>query len=57
MIELKREKDNLIVVRGKIYIVCSDCGKLVQVNKFLFGSLHVCLSEEELKQRKIKEGV
>lgn len=22
---------------------CSDCGKMVNANKFLFGSLHVCV--------------
>ena len=26
----------------KKYEVCGQCGKIVQVNKFLFGSLHVC---------------
>lgn len=37
----------MIIAGNKIYDKCLDCGKLVQINKFLFGSLHVCLSEEE----------
>lgn len=26
---------------------CSLCGQMVQVDKFLLGSLHVCVTEEE----------
>jgi len=33
------------VVGNKIYTVCADCGKLVQVNKPIFGSLHVCANQ------------
>lgn len=35
-------------VGNKIYNVCWDCGELVQINKFLFGSMHICI-EDELK--------
>jgi hypothetical protein len=30
-------------VGNRIYAVCSVCGKVVQVNKPVVGSLHVCL--------------
>ena len=33
------------VVGNKMYGVCSDCGKVICVNKFILGSLHVCASE------------
>lgn len=31
-----------IVLGDKIYRVCDDCHKVIQVNKSLFGSLHFC---------------
>jgi len=34
-----------------IYETCSVCGKQVQLNKWLFGSLHLCLTDEERKGR------
>lgn len=36
---------------GKAYARCPDCGKLVQVNKTLFGSLHLCISECQKARR------
>ena len=32
----------MIVTGGKIYETCGRCGKLVRLNKPIFGSLHVC---------------
>lgn len=34
-------------VGKKIYIFCSACGSLVCINKFIFGSLHVCDDKAE----------
>lgn len=28
---------------------CCYCGKVVRINKPLFGSMHVCLTEEEIR--------
>jgi hypothetical protein len=42
----------MIVAGNKIYDKCPVCGKLVQLNKFFFGSIHVCLTEEEIKEKK-----
>ncbi len=39
------------VVGNKLMSRCHDCGKLVQLNKTLFGSLHICLTEEEIKKK------
>jgi hypothetical protein len=36
---------------GKALAICDGCGKLVTINKFLFGSLHICASETELLER------
>ncbi len=36
---------------GKPYGICQDCRKPVRVNKPLFGSLHVCLTECEKAER------
>lgn len=29
------------------YRVCRDCGKIVKVNKFLFGALHFCVDDSQ----------
>jgi len=33
--------------RGGLYDTCSKCGRLVKLNKFLFGDLHICAVDEE----------
>lgn len=43
------------VVGNSIYGTCSDCGSLVKVNKFIFGSFHICLSDEEKLQKQALE--
>lgn len=35
------------IIGGKMYDVCKNCGKIICLNKFLFGSLHICATEEE----------
>lgn len=32
---------------GKLYGVCNDCGKVVRLDKPLFGSAHLCTTQEE----------
>jgi len=34
-------------VGSSIYGICEWCGKMVKVNKMLFGSAHFCTTEEE----------
>ena len=41
----------MIVAGNKIYDVCQKCGELVKINKFLFGSMHLCVSDEVSMQR------
>lgn len=41
----------MIIAGNKIYEYCSDCHKLVQINKVLFNSLHACLTREERTAR------
>lgn len=36
-----------IVTAGKIYDRCIQCGKLVQLNKGMFGALHFCITNCE----------
>ncbi len=38
----------MFIVGNKIYEKCEKCGKLVCINKILFGSLHVCVSSESI---------
>ena len=37
----------MLIAGNKIYEYCEDCEKLVQINKMLIGSMHICLTEEE----------
>lgn len=41
----------MIVTGRGIYEYCSVCGKLVQLNKWLTGDLHLCLTDEEISTR------
>jgi len=34
--------DKVLIVGNKVYTVCPRCGKTVQLNKPLVGSMHVC---------------
>lgn len=43
----------MIVAGNKIYERCGDCGHLVQVNKTLVGSLHICLPPEEREAQRL----
>lgn len=42
------ERGKLTVIGNGVYGICEVCGKLVQGNKFLLGSLHRCRSKEEI---------
>lgn len=32
---------------GKVYGACPNCGKIVRMDKPIFGSFHICTTEEE----------
>lgn len=36
-----------VVVGDRLLGLCRKCGKVVRVNKWLFGSTHLCVQEEE----------
>lgn len=42
----------MIIVGNKMYDVCGDCGKMVCLNKTIFGALHFCLTPEELTNKR-----
>lgn len=42
----------MIFIGSKVYERCAACGQMVQINKFIFGSLHACLNEKELEYKK-----
>ena len=50
----KIDNDKWFVHGNSFYGICDACGKLVKVNKFFFGSLHICLTEEEIRQNEEK---
>lgn len=37
----------MIATGGKLFEHCAKCGKMVQLNKFLIGSLHICVLDGE----------
>lgn len=39
-------------VNGKIYGRCADCKDLVRVDKWLIGSLHLCVAAKAAKERR-----
>ena len=41
----KLRAGEIVRVGNKLYAVCKECGCIVRINKFLFGSLHVCAEQ------------
>jgi len=35
------------IIGGRLFDVCRDCGGIVRLDKPLFGSLHICTTDEE----------
>ncbi len=46
---------NCFMVGKKLMGICSDCGSIVRIDKPIFGSIHLCLNEEERKLKYKKE--
>lgn len=38
------------VVGNKLMAVCGNCGKIVRADKPLFGSFHICTTDDEQRQ-------
>lgn len=32
--------------KGRQYAICANCKKFIRINKFIFGSMHLCIGEE-----------
>ena len=47
--------NDLFAIGGKIYGFCKYCGRMVRINKPIFGSFHFCLTEEERKEKDCNE--
>lgn len=43
---------DMMIIGNKMYDVCGDCGKMVCLNKTIFGALHFCLTPEELAHKR-----
>lgn len=41
---------------GKMYTICQCCYKLVRIDKFMIGSLHVCLTDKEMEETDHRKG-
>ena len=44
---MAEEGKGLIIAGNRIYQWCDKCGTLVQINKWMFGSIHLCEGSEE----------
>lgn len=49
---MSRDPKRFWIVGNKIYTICGDCESLVQINKRFFGSIHICLTDEEIEQKR-----
>ena len=38
--------------RGRLWVVCRECNKLIRYDKPILGSLHFCLNDEEIGQKR-----
>jgi hypothetical protein len=45
---IRLERGEIVIVGDKMYRMCADCGKIVCINKTIFGSLHFCEKERRL---------
>ena len=52
-VEASAGAPNILIVGNRIYTTCIDCGKVVHINKWLFGSMHLCLTEEEIEAKHV----
>ncbi len=50
----KTDNGKWFVCGNSFYGICDDCGRFVKMNKLFFGSLHFCLTEEEIRQNEEK---
>lgn len=41
-VRLDLKPGQIVAVNGKIYGRCAECKEIVRVDKWLFGSLHLC---------------
>lgn len=47
-------KGKILRVGNGLYGMCTDCESIIKINKFIFGSLHVCLTVEEIAEKNKK---
>lgn len=46
---------SIFTVGNKLMGMCRDCEKIVRMDKPIFGSLHVCLSDEERNAKRMQQ--
>ena len=37
----------IVTINGKLYGRCFDCGSIIRVDKWLIGSMHLCVASKE----------
>lgn len=52
---MNRPPPGAFVVGKQLWARCQHCGALVRLNKPIFGSLHICLSEKERRAKKAQD--
>ena len=40
-----------VIINGKMLSICPICSNIIRLNKPLLGDIHLCLTDEEIRQR------
>lgn len=48
-------RGEFVTAGNRIYAMCGGCGKVVQLNKRIFGSMHICSEERAAADRAQQE--
>ncbi|KKN77217.1 hypothetical protein LCGC14_0361950 [marine sediment metagenome] len=51
---MKIEQGELFVVGKKLMVQCPICKKIIRIDKPILGSLHICLTDEEISVASMK---
>lgn len=47
--------EGYFVVGNKLYSKCYACGKMIRVDRFIFGSMHLCVEEPQQQPMLFKQ--
>lgn len=48
-------RERMKQIGNRLYEICPGCGKMICLNKFIFGDLHLCSTDEELQNPQYRQ--